>query len=75
MSEKTTSITEAIQSGDNIPPAVYQMWIEDLIREREVLIKALRYYEGEEEFTSDPATAALIHVGEFIKVGDSDDRP
>ena len=65
MSEKTISITEAIQSGQQIPPAVYQMWIEDLMQEREVMIRALRYYEGEEEFTSDPATAALIHVGEL----------
>jgi hypothetical protein len=47
MSEKTTSITEAIQSGDNIPPAVYQMWIEDLMREREVMVEALKniYYD------------------------------
>jgi len=38
MSEKTTSITEAIQSGDKIPPSVYQMWIEDLMRDREILV-------------------------------------
>ena len=42
MSEKTTSITEAIQSGDKIPPSVYQMWIEDLIKNQEVMIEALR---------------------------------
>lgn len=43
MSEKTTSITEAIQSGDKIPPAVYQMWIEDLIRDREILVDGLNW--------------------------------
>lgn len=42
MSEKTTSITEAIQSGDKIPPAVYQMWIEDLMQERAVMVDAFK---------------------------------
>lgn len=67
MSEKTTSITEAIQSGDKIPPSVYQMWIEDLIRDREILVEALKDMRQHKSATymSGVAESALRKVGEL----------
>jgi hypothetical protein len=61
MSEKTTSITEAIQSGQDISPAVYQMWIEDLMQERNILVEALKKERSDAQVWGIDFTVAQIN--------------
>lgn len=61
MSEKTISITEAIQSGQEISPTVYQMWIEDLMQEREILVRALEKERSDAEVWGMNGTVAQIN--------------
>lgn len=72
MSEKILSIQEAINSGERIPPSIYEMWLDEVLQQRNTLVDTLKKVADAPEYDhiaslpiQELARITLQHVGEL----------